>query len=168
MSSFLSSLKPNPKTIVSDTVAGFSTGLFSIPEGMAYASLAGVNPVYGLYSGMVATIVAAMTTGTILMISTLTSAIALATASVISEAGLTGNAGCNDYFGPYETDGDNISMGPFGTIRKACQESEGIMEQEAQYLAALETATTYKIEGGLMEMRTDEGAIAVQFRRVLP
>ena len=89
MSSFLKSLKPNPKTLVSDVVAGFSTGLFSIPEGMAYASLAGVNPVYGLYSGMVATIVAALSTGTILMISTLTSAIALATASVISEAGLS-------------------------------------------------------------------------------
>ena len=89
MSSFLESLKPNPKTLVSDVVAGFSTGLFSIPEGMAYASLAGDNPVYGLYSGMVATIVAALSTGTILMISALTSAIALATASVISEAGLS-------------------------------------------------------------------------------
>jgi SulP family sulfate permease len=40
---------------------------------------------------MVSTITAAMTTGTILMISTLTSAIALATASVIDEAGLTGD-----------------------------------------------------------------------------
>jgi len=91
MASYFSTLKPNPKTIASDAAAGFATGLFSIPEGMAYASLAGVNPVYGLYSGMVATIAAAMTTGTILMISTLTSAIALATASVISEAGLTGD-----------------------------------------------------------------------------
>jgi SulP family sulfate permease len=34
---------------------------------MAYASLAGVDPVYGLYSGMVATLVAALSTGTILM-----------------------------------------------------------------------------------------------------
>jgi SulP family sulfate permease len=91
MAGYLSTLKPNPKTIVSDAVAGFATGLFSIPEGMAYASLAGVNPVYGLYSGMMTTIVASLTTGTILMISTLTSAIALATASVISEAGLDGS-----------------------------------------------------------------------------
>jgi len=91
MSGYLSTLKPDPKTIASDAASGFATGLFSIPEGMAYASLAGVNPVYGLYSGMVSTIAAAMTTGTILMISTLTSAIALATASVISEAGLTGD-----------------------------------------------------------------------------
>lgn len=87
--SFWQSLKPDPKNLRSDVVAGFATGLFSIPEGMAYAQLAGVNPVYGLYSGMVATIVAAMTTGTILMISTLTSAIALSTASVLQVAGIT-------------------------------------------------------------------------------
>jgi SulP family sulfate permease len=87
--SFWQSLRPDPRNLRSDIVAGFATGLFSIPEGMAYAQLAGVNPVYGLYSGMIATIVAAMTTGTILMISTLTSAIALSTASVMSVAGIT-------------------------------------------------------------------------------
>jgi SulP family sulfate permease len=76
------------KTLKADLAAGFSTGLFSIPEGMAYAQLAGVNPVYGLYSGMVATIVASLTTGTVLMISTLTSAIAISTASVIEHAGI--------------------------------------------------------------------------------
>lgn len=53
--SYLQSLKPNSKTFAGDVVDGFSTGLFSIPEGMAYAQLAGVNPVYGLYSGMVTT-----------------------------------------------------------------------------------------------------------------
>ena len=48
--------------------------------------MAGVNPVYGLYSGIVATIVASLSTGTILMMSTLTSAIALATGSVLQTA----------------------------------------------------------------------------------
>ena len=50
--------------LVSNVVSGFATGFFSIPEGMAYAQIAGVNPVYGLYSGMVATLTAALTTGT--------------------------------------------------------------------------------------------------------
>ena len=51
------------KSIISDVVAGFTTGLFSIPEGMAYAKLMGVNPVYGLYSSMAAPIVASLTAG---------------------------------------------------------------------------------------------------------
>ena len=50
--------------------------------------VAGVNPVYGLYSGIVATIVSSLSTGTILMMSTLTSAIALTTASVMQKAGI--------------------------------------------------------------------------------
>jgi heat shock protein HslJ len=81
---------------------------------------------------------------------------------------LLGSAGCNNYFGPYETDGENISMGPFGTTRKACQEPEGIMEQESQYLAALETADTYSIDGLNMNMRTADGATVANFRRILP
>ena len=39
------------------------------------------------------------------------------------------------------------------------------MEQEAQYLAAFETAETYKIEGLNMEMRTADGALAASFKR---
>ena len=80
--------KVNRKELLSDLSAGFATGLFSIPEGMAYAKLIGVNPVYGLYSSMVAPIAASLTTGTILMISTLTSAIAICTGSVIQQAGI--------------------------------------------------------------------------------
>lgn len=79
---------PARKGLVPNIISGLATGLFSIPEGMAYAQLAGVNPVYGLYSGIVATIVASLTTGTVLMMSTLTSAIALATLSVMQNAGI--------------------------------------------------------------------------------
>ena len=81
-------LNISKKHIISDISAGFTTGLFSIPEGMAYAKLMGANPVYGLYSSMAATIVASLSTGTVLMISTLTSAIAISTGSVIQSAGI--------------------------------------------------------------------------------
>jgi SulP family sulfate permease len=80
--------KPQRAGLVPNIISGLATGLFSIPEGMAYAQLAGVNPVYGLYSGIVAVIVASVSTGTILMMSTLTSAIALTTASVMQNAGV--------------------------------------------------------------------------------
>lgn len=90
------------------------------------------------------------------------------TANFGEDGQLTGSAGCNDYFGPYETDGQNISMGPFGSDRMACSEPEGIMEQESQYLAALETADTYKIEGLRMNMRTADGETVANFQRMRP
>src|SRR5512135_82380 len=78
-----------PKSgFVPNILSGLATGLFSIPEGMAYAQLANVNPIYGMYSGVVATIVASLSTGTVLMMSTLTSAIALTTGSVLQNAGI--------------------------------------------------------------------------------
>ncbi|GAA1935041.1 SulP family inorganic anion transporter [Streptomyces durmitorensis] len=64
------------------------TGLFSIPEGMAYAAIAGFNPVAGLYAGVVPAIVGSFTARTVLMVTTLTSAIALTSQSVLSDAGL--------------------------------------------------------------------------------
>ncbi|TYL46056.1 SulP family inorganic anion transporter [Nocardioides sp. BGMRC 2183] len=71
-----------------DAVAGFVTGLFSIPEGMAYASIGGFNPLLGLYSGMVPTAIGSLFSRTALMTVTLTSAIALTSHSVLKEAGL--------------------------------------------------------------------------------
>ena len=71
-----------------DVVAGLVTGLFSIPEGMAYASIGGFNPVAGLYSGMVSTVLGSVFARTVLMVTTLTSALALSSRSVLSAAGL--------------------------------------------------------------------------------
>jgi heat shock protein HslJ len=90
------------------------------------------------------------------------------TANFGEDGQLTGSAGCNDYFGPYETDGEKISMGLFGSGRMACSEPEGIMDQESEYLAALETADTYKIEGLKMNMRTADGATVANFQRIRP
>ena len=60
-----------------------------------------------------------------------------------------------------------ISIGPAGATEMFCSEPEGVMEQEQQYLAALETADTYKIEVLKMEMRTDAGALVASFQRKL-
>jgi SulP family sulfate permease len=55
---------------------------------MAYASIAGFNPVLGLYSGMVPTFLGSVLARTVLMAITLTSAIALSSQSVLQQAGL--------------------------------------------------------------------------------
>ena len=59
---------------------------------------------------------------------------------------LTGNAGCNNYSAAYEIDGEQIKIGPAAATRMACGEPEGIMGQEAEYLAALENVSMYRFE----------------------
>ena len=68
-------------------MAGFVTGLFSIPEGMAYASIGGFNPLLGLYSGMVPTTVGSLFSRPVLMTTSLTSAIALTCATRSASVG---------------------------------------------------------------------------------
>jgi SulP family sulfate permease len=75
-----------PRGAVGNVVGGFVAGLYSVPEGIGYASLAGVNPMLGIYSGMVPVAAAAATVGSALMMSTLTSAIALTMGGIIDEA----------------------------------------------------------------------------------
>lgn len=55
---------------------------------MAYAKIAGFNPVVGIYTGILPTIVGSFFARTVLMVTTLTSAIALSSQSVLAEAGL--------------------------------------------------------------------------------
>ncbi|MDR2997966.1 MAG: hypothetical protein LBU78_07595 [Microbacterium sp.] len=71
-----------------DVISGFVTGLFSIPEGMAYASLGGFSAPLGLWSGIVPTIIGSAFARTVFMVTTLTSAIALTANSVLVGAGL--------------------------------------------------------------------------------
>ncbi|MEZ5125006.1 MAG: SulP family inorganic anion transporter [Thermoleophilia bacterium] len=75
---------------VNNIVGGFVAGLYSVPEGIGYASLAGINPMLGIYAGMVPVAVTATGTGSVLMMSTLTSAIALTTAGILAEGGYQG------------------------------------------------------------------------------
>jgi SulP family sulfate permease len=77
----------NRKTFTPDLMAGLTVALVSIPEGMAYALVAGVDPVYGLYTGMTTTVVAALTGSTSLLIVTLTNALALVTADQLAGLG---------------------------------------------------------------------------------
>jgi len=87
MGRYLRDLKFSRTALVPDAMAGLTVALVSIPEGMAYAMIAGVNPVYGLYTGMVTTIVASLTVSSSLMVVTLTNALALVTADQLGALG---------------------------------------------------------------------------------
>lgn len=85
------------------------------------------------------------------------------TARFDGNGNLSGSAGCNDMTGGYTTQDNTIQIGPIATTRMMCAEPEGIMEQEAQYTAALMSAATYSVRGDQLEMRTADDAMAVLF-----
>jgi SulP family sulfate permease len=66
-----------PRPAKGDFVAGITNGIASIPDGMSSGVIAGINPVYGLYSLMVSTPIAALTVSTQLMVVNTTSAMIL-------------------------------------------------------------------------------------------
>jgi SulP family sulfate permease len=76
------------RPVAADLSAGLITAVFSIPEGMAYATIAGFNPVAGLYAGVVPAVLGSTFARTALMVTTLTSAIAITAHRVLLDAHL--------------------------------------------------------------------------------
>ncbi|HEY7060780.1 MAG TPA: META domain-containing protein [Chloroflexota bacterium] len=76
---------------------------------------------------------------------------------------VAGSAGCNQYTAAYTLNGTAIEIGPGASTRMACLTPPGIMEQEAAYLAALQTARTYRIEGSRLILETADGARVASF-----
>lgn len=67
----------------SDLSAGLTVAMVVVPQSMAYAAIAGVNPLYGLYTAIVPTIVSALFGSNPFLITGPTNSIALITASVL-------------------------------------------------------------------------------------
>ncbi|MGW8249862.1 MAG: Gmad2 immunoglobulin-like domain-containing protein [Anaerolineales bacterium] len=63
-----------------------------------------------------------------------------------TEGQVSGGAGCNQYSAPYETSDSSLTVGAAATTRMACEEPQGVMDQETQYLNLLSSAATYRIE----------------------
>lgn len=78
---------PRRKDAKHDLVAGLTTGLVQIPDAMATAILAAVQPVNGLNTLIIGTPIGALFAGSIFMTVTTTGAIALAVADAVGKAG---------------------------------------------------------------------------------
>ena len=79
---------------------------------------------------------------------------------------ISGSGGCNNYSGSYKSDGvGSIEIGPLASTMMACADPEGVMDQEMQFLAALQAATVYTIDGSTLEMRDADGALQVQAQK---
>ena len=78
---------------------------------------------------------------------------------------VSGSAGCNRYTGTYKQDGEKVVFGPAAATRRMCALPPGIMEQEQQFLKALETVATARFEGDRLDLRTADDALAVALTR---
>jgi len=81
---------------------------------------------------------------------------------------LSGSGGCNSYSASYSTSGNAIQIGPAASTRVFCGSPEGVMEQEAAYLAALPTAQVYRIEGNRLFLETSGGARVASYMATEP
>src|SRR3954471_22278003 len=66
-----------------DGLAGLSSAVSNVPDGMANGVLVGVNPVYGLYATMMGPAIGGLLSGTQLMIITTTAAASLSTSQAL-------------------------------------------------------------------------------------
>jgi SulP family sulfate permease len=82
---WLVGIRPRRKDLKADVLAGLPGAISSVPDGMATALLAGVNPAYGLYASFSGKIGGALSTSTKLMVVTTTTAASLAAASALAD-----------------------------------------------------------------------------------
>jgi heat shock protein HslJ len=85
------------------------------------------------------------------------------TASFGANGSLNGSSGCNSYSATYTVDSASLIIGPPGATGALCAEPEGIMEQEAAFLAALQSTSAYSLEGGELYLIDATGAAIIEF-----
>ncbi len=95
------------------------------------------------------------------VVSTATTSLSTA---VFAEGQLSGTGGCNQFTATYESEGDQITIGPAAATRMFCEEPEGIMDQEQQYFEALSRARTFSLTPEKLELRDENGSLQVGFR----
>jgi heat shock protein HslJ len=67
-----------------------------------------------------------------------------------------GSSGCNAYRATYTNEGNRLKIGPAISTRMACA-GEGVMQQEREFLAALESAKGWTITGGMLDVHRADG-----------
>jgi len=86
------------------------------------------------------------------------------TATFDESGALSGSAGCNIYNAPYSADAGEIEISEPATTEMFCGEPDGIMAQEAAYLAALPTTVRYRLDRDSLKLSSVERTI-VSYQR---
>ena len=77
------------------------------------------------------------------------------------EGDVSGSGGINQYSGRYTVDGEKLTVGTISSTRKAG--APAVMQQETDYLIALQTAATYQIDGDTLTIRSTSGVTVLTY-----
>jgi putative lipoprotein len=80
---------------------------------------------------------------------------------------IAGSAGCNNYNASYDRTEETIRFGEAASTRMMCNEPEGIMDQEGQYLGSLETVESFRYAQGGLQMMDASSAIVLGYRPIV-
>jgi heat shock protein HslJ len=75
---------------------------------------------------------------------------------------ITGNGGCNQFFGGYTLSGNHIKIGPLASTRKGCP---GLILAETAFFATLEAANRFEQDGTTLVLFDAAGTKLAQFVR---
>jgi heat shock protein HslJ len=73
------------------------------------------------------------------------------------DGSVNGRAGCNTFRATYSRDGNHLTIGAVAATRKTCA-AAGVMQQEREFLAALESSSTWTIDRGVLDVQRADGA----------
>ena len=82
----------NGQTMRADAFAGFTNAAIVLPQGVAFATIAGLPPEYGLYTAMITAVIAAIFGSSMIMISGPTTAISAVLFATLSDVAVPGTA----------------------------------------------------------------------------
>jgi len=85
------------------------------------------------------------------------------TALFSGDGALTGSTGVNDYRATYKMEGQKISVGPSAITTNRSSPDPAITQQQADYLAALQLAAKYNIQGERLDLLRADGGYAATF-----
>ena len=98
------------------------------------------------------------------------------TIAFAADGTVSGSTGCNEYSGPYVTDGpydpfeegvpdaadgQAITLGPLAATERACT-PQHVMDQEAEFLDLLDRTGRWVIARGNLDLRSSDGSFLVE------
>jgi heat shock protein HslJ len=76
---------------------------------------------------------------------------------------ISGSTGCNRYFGTYAVSGSDCTISNVASTEMWCADPEGVMDLEDAFLAALASATGYRLTGEQLELLDATDSVVLTF-----